>query len=167
MDFRAGREENLRRWFCAFGRKQENKHWHWAGIVTSMTDIMTLPLMLVLCLQQCVSLGYHLTKVVATESFWSKGTQGLTQFFLLRVKRTLNSDLLFFAQSDLLKIQEQRFMGGRMDVTGWPPEQREDVLPWQWWVVPRGTAQAASPGRWKSLFLWLNRHCFSYNQLPA
>lgn len=95
MDFRAGREENLRRWFCAFGRKQENKHWLWAGIVTSMTDIMTLPLMLVLCLQQCVSLGYHLTKVVATESFWSKGTQGLTQFFLLRVKRMLNSDLLF------------------------------------------------------------------------
>lgn len=61
-----------------------------------MTDIMALALVLVLCLQHCVSLGYPLTKVVVTESSWAKGTQDLTQFFLLRITRTLNSDPLFY-----------------------------------------------------------------------
>lgn len=96
MDFSAGREEHLRHWFCAFGRKEENKPWHWAGIIISMTDVMTLPLVLLLCLQQCVSLGYFLTKAEVTEPSWSRGTQDLTRFFLLRVKRTLNSNLLFY-----------------------------------------------------------------------
>lgn len=94
-----------------------------------------------------------------------RDSKDLTQFFLLRVRRALNSNLLFYPVSS----------GKNPGADSWVEEWGDWITPRAegsspallWQVLPWGTAQEASPGPWKSLFLWLNRHCFSYNQLPA
>lgn len=93
MDLRAGREEKLRHWF--FESKEIN---------TDTELASSLPWQISQHFHSCSCFvfssgwvwGYHLTKVWVTESSWSKGTQDLIQLFLLRVKRALNSDLLFY-----------------------------------------------------------------------